>query len=689
MSKQRRESFVYATDQWEFDPRGQSVTLKSTGEATNLGPQCSAVLELLCRNHGETVSRQRFIEEIWDGNHLVGDHGLRQDVWRIRKALGTEPEHPQLVTIPRAGYRLDASGFTRTPRSLGRMARLNKRGRAIALLLVAAILAPVVFHLVGKPPSPSARMSPFAGEPLNHFDGLAESPELTPDGQKLVYAARDDSGAWSIRVEQLPEAALLKEIVHDDDRKLLEPVFSPDGTRVAFLKRLSSYENLLEYSIIIHDLASGTEHAVGRATGVQTIQPGLDWSDDGRFLLFPQAERVGELPVRIVRLDLKTSDVTALTEASLVDIGPRFMPDSLDFSFVRLPDPSGADLFAWIGSEIHQLTREHAFIHSHDWIDGQTFVLSMFRENAYRAFVGRRDSTELERLGSDPGFRSPVVVEDNLYWIRSGYSVGTRLVSLEGEHEQWTLEPVGRVLKDAAIHPWKPLLAFSDDRSGHEEIWLSDLRGRGARQLTGSRARLIQPIWSRDGEMLAARLDDPAQGTSRPVRIDLTSGRLIEIAPAGLGIVGFLFSGDPRFGIAVRPGAGESEIWRLSLDESADATVIFEGPVDKLEAPGEGLIAFESEGRPIVLDVALGVEVDPAALVDRPGSESERWVWRSDREKMRLLDRADPDSVREIVAVDISATPGYWFTIEPGQKLAAWSEYLRQDKRIYRASIGP
>lgn len=64
-------------------------------------------LALLASSGTNIVGRSAFIDCLWDGNHLVGDHALRDTISALRQLLrDVDRQHPVLRTIPRRGYQL-------------------------------------------------------------------------------------------------------------------------------------------------------------------------------------------------------------------------------------------------------------------------------------------------------------------------------------------------------------------------------------------------------------------------------------------------------------------------------------------------------------------------------------------------------------------------------------------------------
>ncbi|MBD8526951.1 alpha/beta fold hydrolase [Pseudomarimonas arenosa] len=76
------------------------------GRQQKLTSQCMQVLCVLAREPGELVSRAALVEQVWQGNYAVGDRGIANVIWTLRKAMEDDKETPRYIqTVPRKGYR--------------------------------------------------------------------------------------------------------------------------------------------------------------------------------------------------------------------------------------------------------------------------------------------------------------------------------------------------------------------------------------------------------------------------------------------------------------------------------------------------------------------------------------------------------------------------------------------------------
>ncbi|MDQ3139423.1 MAG: transcriptional regulator, partial [Pseudomonadota bacterium] len=65
-------------------------------------------LDLLVRNAGKLVSKDRFLEEVWRGVPVT-DEALTQCIKTLRRQLGDDAARPRFIeTVPKHGYRFIA-----------------------------------------------------------------------------------------------------------------------------------------------------------------------------------------------------------------------------------------------------------------------------------------------------------------------------------------------------------------------------------------------------------------------------------------------------------------------------------------------------------------------------------------------------------------------------------------------------
>jgi len=88
-----------------LDPASRKVT--RGGVKIGLTSKEYTILEVLMQNAGETVSRTRLVERVWDEASEVLDNLVDVHVSHLRKKIDREPGSSLIQTVRGFGYRLD------------------------------------------------------------------------------------------------------------------------------------------------------------------------------------------------------------------------------------------------------------------------------------------------------------------------------------------------------------------------------------------------------------------------------------------------------------------------------------------------------------------------------------------------------------------------------------------------------
>lgn len=119
--------------------------LDSAGQPVPLRPQSARVLSVLAEQSCTLVTKDELMQRVWPDTHVTDD-SLVQCVSEIRKALG--PEAGRLLkTVPRQGYRLDATRKAEVSIQLPR----SRTTLFLAAAISIAIIAVVAFFAFPRP----------------------------------------------------------------------------------------------------------------------------------------------------------------------------------------------------------------------------------------------------------------------------------------------------------------------------------------------------------------------------------------------------------------------------------------------------------------------------------------------------------------------------------------------------------
>lgn len=108
---------AYQFEGFRLDPAERR--LLHEGQVLDVSGRYFDALELMVRERGSLVTKDRFMEEVWRGIPVT-DEALTQCVRTLRKALGDDASRPRFIeTIPKHGYRfiapVEAAGVSAAP----------------------------------------------------------------------------------------------------------------------------------------------------------------------------------------------------------------------------------------------------------------------------------------------------------------------------------------------------------------------------------------------------------------------------------------------------------------------------------------------------------------------------------------------------------------------------------------------
>jgi len=419
----------------------------------------------------------------------------------------------------RAGF-LDGAGSAMSPQPIAAKKRRWVAGALTAFVLGCA--AAGLWLLRDRKPNSSERSSgPLEITRLTTEGGLNIDPAISPDGKLLAYASdHGGDGNLDIWVKQIgggDPIRLTRDPADDTD-----PNFSPDGTKIVFRSGREGG------GIYLIPALGGTEQKL--ADGGRRPQ----FSPDGSQIAywtgpddpFPLRLGMGQIFV----YDLLTSTTRQLREDFAAAVDPVWSPDGRSILFLGLKDP--ADV-----------------LHTYDWwiapVTGGTAVQCrvLTRNGFFDPFAWRANRVYFSgAIQGWDGVRAGIVTIDPQTWQAVGeprrLTAGTtdeespslskdgRLVfaSLTGNTALYELPmeanrgkaagAIQRLTSDEAADFAQSISAdgkrvvFVSTRTGSKEIWGKDLATGQERALTtGGRGKWF-PLITRDGELVAWKVND-------------------------------------------------------------------------------------------------------------------------------------------------------------------------------------
>jgi Tol biopolymer transport system component len=511
--------------------------------------------------------------------------------------------------------------------------------RRPAVLLVLALCAvAAVVSILGKLTGGSdAVKKPIT---LVSPGGAEAYPAFSPDGKRLVYSVRltKDQG-FHLFVRSLPmgERRQLTDAAGSD----IAPVWSPDGSSVAFLRLEDG-----SAACMVVPAAGGAERKVADcATAVEAEQPrpAVAWTPDGQSVVVAAAGE-NQLPAiaLVPAAGGAPKPLTIPPKGTQGDSTPAVSPDGQTVAFVRNSSEEDADIFACnlSGGNLQRLTFDGRAIRGIAWTpDGSHLVYAGHRMGTWRlwrlpAAGGSSRDLGFERNGSQypalarTGGRlaytdSPTV---SAIW-RQGLGADSGSLSL--------IRSSGR----EAAPAWSPdgqKIADISDQTGNDEIWVCDAEGRHRTQLTHFNGRMdpSNPRWSPDGQSIlfgarggdVSEVDTVPSGGGTPKRV------LLNASAAS-------WSNDGKTVYYQARG----EVWKAAADGSGPRALTTQGGGQPAESP-DGKFLYYGKQREIWRVPSEGGTEEPAVQPENGfimggGKVTAKGVyyveWRQDRD-MRM-----------------------------------------------------
>lgn len=180
---------------------------------------------------------------------------------------------------------------------------------------------------------------------ITNTPGQERSVSFSPDGRTLLYAA-ERGGSWDIYTRRIvrPEEPCFYASTQLEEKAIVatpaeefQPLFSPDGTEVAYLEERTAIKVL--------NLAGGKTRTLlpaGRNYSYADGDQSFDWSPDGKWLVFAMNTGLGWLrDIGLVAAD-GTGPIHNLSQSGFEDESPRFSRDGSMVYWVSSRDGSRA-----------------------------------------------------------------------------------------------------------------------------------------------------------------------------------------------------------------------------------------------------------------------------------------------------------------------------------------------------------
>lgn len=511
---------VYRADTWVFDSQSKKLNVQGS-ESRVLSHKAAELLQLLCEKNGQLLDRYFIIEQLWQGNLEVGEHGLRQLIWQLRKELPGSSQDPAIINEPRKGYRL------RDPVSIVALKMHRNLVRRVILTFSALILISVTFWLTTISRDDEMLSETIAAQPFTTDAGYEESMVVNSAEDRFVYSSNRD-GSFDIYSRSLDDTTL-------DDEKLIAREGDQGGTALNYdgslLAYLSTTENPQVDDVVIRRLRDGVEQVVAQqyAPKISRAPYGLAWHPAENKLAFSGMDAASRRTA-IKIYDYESQEITRLTSPTFVDMHPQWSPDGRKLTFVRIHNPERSSLNYYdLESESDgYLIEENKKIYGHSWLSDRFILCSIYESGFFRPYIIDAITNAYRPLSVHGNFKFPYVSDTDVFYVRSSLERQIHAYDYASDAMQLTtvISSKGNESMPHAVTSQGGLV-FVSDRTGSKELWRLKMNERQAIQLTsGGMEVSLTSISESEQYALVRILDQQGAAPSLQV-IDINTGQLV------------------------------------------------------------------------------------------------------------------------------------------------------------------
>ncbi len=599
-----------------------------------LPPKTYELLLILLRSGGRALSRQELISALWPDT-FVEEANLTFQVSTLRKTLGEHADE-WIETVPRVGYRFTPTVKTQAaplvdleqespavglaavaPRPVvpfdASREPLEQRPRA-PLLPVLTVLAAVALSAIGwrlVQRTDTTDHEPRFGStatPLTAFIGDETIPSLSPDGSQVAFMW-DGPGQdnWDIYVKSIGGG----EPIRLTTDSLLEgaAAWSPDGRRLAFLSQVVTSQ---AQDVIVMPALGGTARRVGT---VSVIPPSVEyqmsvrhvsWSPDGRWIA---VGAVIDGAPGIWVLEADGPERRRLTPDGMRGRGPVFSTDGRYLAFIRptgarqsalMVQPIGTDMQP-SGAPVELIPSQSRQVISVAWAPGNRALVyssgaglgsSRLWRVPFDAPRGVAAGEPEAMLAGEQATGLDIASSGRMVYVRQFRDSGLWRLDLQHPEKGFESTNLPASTFDEHTPAYSPdgtRLAFASTRTGTEEIWIADIDGAHARQMTTMGAALCgSPRWSPDGRTIAFEAVVDGQSDIYSVDVQTAEVRRITTGAGDRSNPRWSRDGQSIYFGSFRP-PGPPEVRRMPAT-GGPSTTMAEGAVGEPTSDGRWLI---------------------------------------------------------------------------------------------------
>jgi len=434
--------------------------------------------------------------------------------------------------------------------------------------------------------------------PITSYQGNELAPSFSPDGLQIAFtwngARQDNYDIYAKPMEQDHPVRLTS-----DPAEEFDPVWSPDGRTIAFLRVAAANQ--------VQVVAIPAVGGPSRVLGEFFFEPQMFVKCRTRFLAWHPGSRQLTVAGRNSRDEphaLWSIDdngnrrrlTTPPAATTFGDMNPAYAPHGRELLFTRGKTRFAREFYlvpladdGMPAADPKLVVQGMGAANTPVWVGDRQIVFHRFLHNGlWTLSLPGNDAKPLgfaRWLAETPAYSSP----------------GNRLIYAAGGQDSniWSLDlaapdrlagkprrAVASTRNESAqsISPDGRQLAFTSDRSGNIELWVSDLDGQNATQLNPLPGRGAgQPQWSPDGRWIAFESRPEGRADVFAMHADGSFVRQLTTHPADEAAVNW--SRDSAWVYFSSNRTGTWEVWKTHREAGGEVRVTTGGGLGAAESP--------------------------------------------------------------------------------------------------------
>ena len=481
-------------------------------------PKSIEVLCYLAENYPSVISREELINKVWGENSVVGDNGLTNTIWHLRKILKPINHDGEIIeTIRKVGYKLSISPEREqatssvqppTTQISNTSTKIKKSFSSYKKIMYASISILLLIFISST--FKNKKLEPLKDIQITKQQGTETHPSPSPNGKFVAYNKISiTDGTTDLYIKNIHNLQQPPKRLTFDEHKEGFSVWSNSGEYLYF-SRENKDKN--ECKMVELNTINLQEKEIANCRpGVKSLY--LDISPDDKILAYSHKEKAEEeLGVYFIRLDQEKPMPIRFSCNSNCEYEDRdlaFSPDGKTIAISRRTNDYSENIFLVNLKDrtSEQLTYKQEDILGFTWYpDGKKLIYAAQKSDNRYAYILDLDTQKTQSLPlSNFNFPSLAKKSNELFYevLNDKYHISQLQLNDGVASSPFpTIQSEFNHL-NSDYSKQRNKIVYSSNESGYYELWSSDPNGANKRQLTNLKTIVQAPRWSNSGEKIA------------------------------------------------------------------------------------------------------------------------------------------------------------------------------------------